>query len=163
MMPTTGRPNPNDTIAAWADVVVKMWRDRITEIPVMDTQSLYNSFVMHVTRQAGGDLSKIEWMFNQYGIYQNYGKGSGGDNAKRERKRWFSTTFFREVMKLKEYLQFWYSENSKLIVLESFGSTGTQNTITGSPASQLNQQRNNAGFRQKYKDFGFSKWKHSKK
>ena len=157
MLTATGKPNANDTIAAWADVVIKMWRDRITELPVMDTRQLYESFVMHVTRQAGGDLSKIEWMFNQYGIYQNYGKGSGQTN--REKKVWYSATFFREVMKLNEYLAFWYGQQSKLIVLEAFGQS--IKTDSSLKAQQFNK-RNEAGYRQDQKDLGFSKWKRNK-
>jgi hypothetical protein len=161
MMPATGRPDASATIAAWADVVIKMWRDRITEIPVMDTQQLFNSFQLHVIKQANGDLQRIEWMFNKYGIYQNYGKGSFNNATNREEKKWYSATFFREVMKIKEYMAFWYAENASMVVMEAFGQGNS--VSAGSLKKQQYKNRNDAGFRQNLKDFGFANWKRKNK
>lgn len=185
MLQATGKPNANDTIAAWADVMVKMWRDRITELPVVDTWELYNSFIMHIIKQAGGDLSKIEWAFKQYGIYQDMGVGretgrgnsgslktgltigaNGKQKLKREQKPWYSKTFYREVMKLKEYMAFWYAGQSKLIISEAFGQQifdqrykNKQTKTVSSLRTQLYRDRNNSRFRKNYKEFGFAKWK----
>jgi hypothetical protein len=186
MLQETGRPNANDTISAWADVVVKMWRDRITELPVMDTKELYNSFILHVIKQAGGDLSRIEWMFKQYGIYQDMGvgretaRGNSGDlgaiarvtapngrsRIARQPKPWYSSTFYREVMKIKEYMAFWYAEQSKLIITEAFGAqifdqryTDKTHKTVGSLKTQLYRERNNSRFRKNYREFGFASWK----
>jgi len=185
MTPATGKPNANDAIAAWADVMVKMWRDRITQLPVIDTRELYNSFVMHIIKQAGGDLSKIEWAFKQYGIYQDMGVGretargnsgsiksglktgkNGKLTLKREQKPWYSKTFYREVMKLKEYMAFWYAAQSTVIISEAFGQQifdqrykNKQTKTVGSLRTQLYRDRNNSRWRQNYKDFGFKSWK----
>jgi hypothetical protein len=190
MTPTTGQPDASNTITAWADVVVKMWRDRITELPVMDTQQLYNSFVVHVIKQAGGNLSKIEWMFKQYGIYQDMGVGretaignsgdlgevahvtapNGRSRIARVPKPWYSKTFYREVMKIKEYMAFWYAEQSKLIISEAFGQqifdqryTDKTAKTVGSLKTQLYRDRNNARFRKNYQEFGFASWKSRRK
>jgi len=185
MSQETGKPNANQYLNEWADTVIKMWRDRITELPVIDTRQLYQSFLMHVIKQAAGDTGKIDWMFKQYGIYQDMGVGretkrgnpgdlgavarvttpNGRSQIARKPKPWYSSTFFREVMKLKEYMAFWYKEQSKLIVLEALGQGAFDQRYkdkTEKPVglkTQLYRERNNSRFRKNYHEFGFANWK----
>lgn len=188
MSQATGQPNANESIVAWADVVVKMWRDRIMQLNVWDYGFLYDSFVNHVIRQAGGDTQKIDFLFKQYGIWQDMGVGketkrgnpgdlgavarvvgpNGRSRIARQPKHWYSGVFFREVMKLREYLAFWYGYQSALIVSEAFSPEifdqrfkgARKNTATvGSLRTLSYRERNNARWRKNYHEFGFSAWK----
>ncbi len=104
--------NRKDGLQQWANIVVKMWEEKIVALQVWDEGALYHSFVNHVKNNAGGSVDKIDFLFSQYGIYADMGvgketsRGNSGDvgevNKRREPKPWYSKVFFREVMKLYE-------------------------------------------------------------
>lgn len=135
-MQTTG--SKKETIKAWADVVIKMWESKILLMDVYDTGTLYNHFVSHVLSNSGGDVSRIDFIFGMYGIYADMGvgketaRGNSGDlgsvakfdekyqatRLKRQPRLWYSTVFFREVMKLRFFLEHEYGRQAALALSE---------------------------------------------
>lgn len=112
-MDQNGTYSNEETIRAWADITLKIWRAKITELKIYDTGSLYTSLLNTLTIAAGNDVQKVEFTFKLYGVFVDMGvgreisKGNGGDlgfTPIRKRKEWYSRVFYREVMKLKEIL-----------------------------------------------------------
>ena len=112
-MQQPGTFSNQETISAWADITLKIWRAKITELRIHDTGALYSSLLNHFTISAGNDINKVEFTFKLYGIFVDMGVGreiplgNSGDlgfNPIRKRKEWYSKIFYREVMKLKEIL-----------------------------------------------------------
>lgn len=105
--------NKNETIAAWADITLKIWHNKITELKVWETGALYESLKNTLLAMAGTDVDKIEFSFKLYGIFVDMGvgreifRGNDGDlgyTPIRKRKEWYSRIFYREVMRLREIL-----------------------------------------------------------
>ena len=112
-MPQTGITDKEVTVRAWAEIVLNMWRDRLVMLKAWDSGELYHSLENTLFSAAGGDVDKIEFAFKLYGIFVDMGvgrefsQGNPGDLGfapARERKRWYSGIFYREVMRLREIL-----------------------------------------------------------
>lgn len=97
--------------------MIKIWREQIALLGVIDTGALYRSTVGIRTRADGKFISvTLEQSFNLYGIYVDYGTGSNtprgnsGDIGRanpRKRRRWFSKKYYASVMNLQEF----YADN----------------------------------------------------
>lgn len=93
--------------------MVKIWREQISLLGVVDTGALYRSTV-GVSLTADGKFIDItlSQAFNTYGLFVDYGTGSNtprgnsgdiGRENKRKRKRWFSRKYFASVMNIQEF------------------------------------------------------------
>lgn len=100
-------------VRAFNDTMIKIWREQIALLGVVDTGALYRSTVA-VSMTADGKYTSISLAqkFNLYGIYADYGVGSNtprgnpgdlGRDNKRKRKRWFSRKYFASVMNIREF------------------------------------------------------------
>lgn len=112
-MKKPGTYSQQETVRAWADITLKIWREKITELKVWDTGALYESLENALFTAAGADVNKVEFSFKLYGVFVDMGvgreifKGNDGDvgyDVVRKRKQWYSRVFYREVMRLKEIL-----------------------------------------------------------
>lgn len=101
-------------ILAFNDTMVKIWKERITLLDVIDTGTLLNS-VVGVRCNADGQFLQIELSqaFRTYGLWQDRGvgkevaRGNPGDIERdkvRKARPWFSTKYYRSVMNLKEFM-----------------------------------------------------------
>ena len=101
-------------VLAFNDTMVKIWKERITLLDVIDTGTLLNS-VVGVRCNADGKFLQIELSqaFRTYGLWQDRGvgkevyRGNPGDIGRdkmRVAKRWFSLKYFASFYKLKEFL-----------------------------------------------------------
>ena len=100
-------------VTAFNSTMVKIWREQIALLNVIDTGALYRSTVA-VATNADDKIVEITLAqaFNIYGLYQDYGTGGntprgnsgdlGRDNPRR-RRRWFSRKYFASVMNLREF------------------------------------------------------------
>ena len=97
--------------------MIKIWREQIALLGVVDTGALYRSTVA-VSMTADGKFTSVSLTqkFNLYGIYADYGVGSNtprgnpgdlGRDNKRKRRRWFSRKYFASVMNIQEF----YADN----------------------------------------------------
>ena len=98
---------------AFRPTLVKIWREQIALLGVVDTGALYRSTVA-VSMTADGKFTSVSLAqkFNLYGIYADYGVGSNtprgnpgdlGRDNKRKRRRWFSRKYFASVMNIREF------------------------------------------------------------
>lgn len=100
-------------VNAFNATMIKIWREQIALLGVIDTGALYRSTVGIRTDADGRYLDiTLEQAFNTYGLFQDYGTGSntprgnGGDIGranKRVRRRWFSRKYYASVMNLQEF------------------------------------------------------------
>ena len=98
------------TIEAWAEIVIKIWEDKLRKRKIIHTGELFNSFVYHIYANAGGDPERIIFAFNYYGRFVDMGVGKGvkyDDKGimKRKNKPWFSATFDYHVEQLTSILE----------------------------------------------------------
>jgi hypothetical protein len=148
------QPNVNtgemDTLMAWCDIVIKMWQEKIMAMDVWDTGALYDSFKHHVNAQANGDIRRISFFFNVYGMYVNDGVGREvstgnlgdlGFTPKRKKKRWHSSVFWREVDKITRYVNWKYAKGALEIIGESMS------------------EKDNDSIAKAMKEFDFAYWK----
>lgn len=100
-------------VNAFNSTMVKIWREQIALLGVIDTWALYRSTV-DVSLTADGKFIDItlSQSFNTYGLFVDYGtgrntpRGNPGDIGKangRKRKRWFSRKYFASVMNIQEF------------------------------------------------------------
>ncbi|MBD5252618.1 MAG: hypothetical protein HDS51_00070 [Barnesiella sp.] len=100
-------------VRAFNNTMVKIWREQIALLGVIDTGALYRSTV-GVSLTADGKFIDItlSQAFNTYGLFVDYGTGSNtprgnsgdiGRENKRKRKRWFSRKYFASVMNIQEF------------------------------------------------------------
>ena len=93
--------------------MIKIWREQIALLGVIDTGAHYRSTV-GISMTANGKFINIslEQAFNTYGLFVDYGtgrntpRGNSGDIGKangRKRKRWFSRKYFASVMNIQEF------------------------------------------------------------
>ncbi len=100
-------------VRAFNSTMIKIWREQIALLGVVDTGALYRSTVA-VSMTADGKFTSISLSqkFNLYGLFVDYGTGSNtprgnpgdiGRDNKRRRKRWFSRKYFASVMNIREF------------------------------------------------------------
>lgn len=102
-------------VTAFNDTMVKIWKEQITLLGVMDTKRFLHSPVA-IGMSADGKFSQVQLSqaFLEYGIWQDYGtgretpRGNSGDigrEKKRQRRRWFSRKYYASVMNIKEFYE----------------------------------------------------------
>ena len=100
-------------VRAFNDTMIKIWREQIALLGVVDTGALYRSTVA-ISMNADGKFTSVTLAqsFNIYGLYADYGVGSNtprgnpgdlGRDNKRKRRRWFSRKYFASVMNIREF------------------------------------------------------------
>jgi hypothetical protein len=103
------------TTKAWAEIVIKIWEDKIIKKNIRQSGELLNSFVSNVYCNANGNPERILFAFNFYGIFADLGVGNGvkadeldslrsAGLTKRKKNSWFSGTFDFQVEKLADIL-----------------------------------------------------------
>lgn len=101
-------------IAAWNDTMLRIWRERITLLGVIDTGALLHSFGAWSMRTDGRFIEfALSQKFLEHGLWQDYGvgretpRGNSGDIGRakvRPRRKWFSTKYYASVMNLRDFL-----------------------------------------------------------
>ena len=113
----TGNPQAEREkyVKAFNATMIKMWREQITLLGVIDTGALYRSTVaLGMTAEDKFTSVTLSQAFNTYGIFVDYGTGSNtprgnsGDLGegfvnRRKRKRWFSRKYYASVMNIQEF------------------------------------------------------------
>lgn len=101
-------------VSAFNDTMIKIWKEQITLLGVIDTGRLLRS-PMAIGLSADGKFSqvKLSQAFLEYGLWQDYGtgrevpRGNSGDLGrikKRQRRRWFSRKYYASVMNIKDFM-----------------------------------------------------------
>ena len=102
-------------VTAFNSTMIKIWREQISLLGVVDTGALYRS-TLGVGLSADGKFTSVtlQQSFNLYGLFQDYGTGSNtprgnsgdlgeGFTNRRKRRRWFSRKYYASVMNLREF------------------------------------------------------------
>ena len=111
--PTNSVEERRKYVMAFNVTMVKIWREQMVLLGVIDTGALYRSTV-GVSLTADGKFIDItlSQAFNTYGLFVDYGpgrntpRGNPGDIGRangRKRKRWFSRKYFASVMNIQEF------------------------------------------------------------
>ncbi len=101
-------------VSAFNDTMIKIWKEQITLLGVIDTGRLLRS-PMSFGLSADGKFSQVQLSqaFLEYGLWQDYGtgpetpRGNSGDLGrakKRLRRRWFSRKYYASVMNIKDFM-----------------------------------------------------------
>lgn len=113
--------------------MIKIWREQIALLGVIDSGALYRS-TLAVRMNADGKYTSItlEQSFNLYGLFVDYATGSntprgnpgdlGRDNARR-RKRWFSRKYYASVMNIRDF----YADNLGRDLADTVSNALTRN------------------------------------
>lgn len=100
-------------VLAFNNTMLKIWKEQITLLGVVDTGKLYRS-VIEVGMQADGKFIDIRLAqkFELYGLFQDYGTGrevpvgNPGNIVRpkvRIRRPWFSRKYYGSVMNIREF------------------------------------------------------------
>lgn len=100
-------------VRAFNSTMVKIWREQIALLGVIDTEALYRSTV-GISMTADGKFIDITLLqaFNTYGLFVDYGtgrntpRGNSGNIGKansRKRKRWFSRKYYASAMNIQDF------------------------------------------------------------
>jgi hypothetical protein len=113
------------TLIDWADIVIKIWTQRMSALGIANAQMHAQSFKQFVVSSANGDVSKVEFLFEYILKFTDMGVGKGVSfnmrnavNTRRIQKMWFSKTFLLEVRKLANILAENFAHNGVLYVRE---------------------------------------------
>lgn len=101
-------------VLAFNDTMIRIWRERIIMLGIIDTGQLYRS-VRSLKTAADTQYTDItlEQQFITYGLFQNYGtgretpRGNPGDIGRakiRKARRWFDKKYYASVMNLRDFL-----------------------------------------------------------
>lgn len=101
-------------VRAFNDTMIKIWKEQITLLHVIDTQRLLRSPIA-ISMKADGKFSEVHLSqaFLEYGLWQDYGtgkevpRGNSGDLGKpkvRKERHWFSRKYYMSVMNIKEFM-----------------------------------------------------------
>lgn len=105
-------------VRAFNDTMLKIWKEQITLLDVIDTGRLLASPKSLPLRADGRFLEiGLSQTFLEYGLWQNFGtgkeipRGNSGDlghERKRKKRPWFRRKYYASVMNLRDF----FAENS---------------------------------------------------
>ena len=96
-------------VTAFNDTMIRIWKEKITLLDVIDTGRLLHSVPIVLAMRADGRFFEVSLTqsFLEYGLWQDYGtgretpRGNPGDIGrakKRQRRKWFSTKYYASVL-----------------------------------------------------------------
>lgn len=101
-------------VTAFNETMLKIWKEQMTLLDVIDTGALLASPKALPLRADGRFLElRLSQSFLEYGLWQNFGtgkeipRGNNGDigrERKRKKKPWFSRKYYASVMNLRDFL-----------------------------------------------------------
>ena len=101
-------------VTAFNETMLKIWKEQMTLLDVIDTGALLASPKSLPLRADGRFMELgLSQSFLEYGLWQNFGtgketprgnKGDIGRKKVRQKKPWFSRKYFASVMNLRDFL-----------------------------------------------------------
>lgn len=148
--------NTSLTVEAWADITIKEWIKKIEALGIGETGQLVRSFTHHVNTSANGIPEYVNFAFEYYGRFVDWGVGNGmtiehrdmlvsSGAASRRQKPWFSTVFYTQLKILSHLMAEKYAQQTAVVVINqlqlgnqtkpgertSSSSTGGIDSVTG--------------------------------
>ena len=101
-------------VSAFNETMLKIWKEQMTLLDVIDTGALLAS-PKSLPIRADGQFIELgpSQSFLEYGLWQNFGtgketprgnKGDMGRKKVRQKKPWFSRKYYASVMNLRDFL-----------------------------------------------------------
>lgn len=101
-------------VSAFNETMLKIWKEQMTLLDVIDTGALLAS-PKSLPLRADGQFIELglSQSFLEYGLWQNFGtgketprgnKGDMGRKKVRQKKPWFSRKYYASVMNLRDFL-----------------------------------------------------------
>jgi len=126
----TENTNLKLTMEAWADIVIKEWRNKVSALNISVTYQLVRSFEAHVITAANGDPEKVLFAFEWYGKMVDYGVGKGvhisdvdsliaAKATGRQKKPWFTSTFYKQLAVLHHILAEKYEQKIDALIVRN--------------------------------------------
>lgn len=129
-------------LVGWADNVLRLFDQKVRALGIHEGR-LLSSFESHVYWHSGGDLNKVQFAFEYYGRFVDWGVGRGVTAkersnlvalglTKRRKKPWFSTVFYKQIPQLRQIIEERLANTLPLIVTQNiednadFGRTPMQ-------------------------------------
>ena len=101
-------------VLAFNNTMLKIWREQITLLDVIDTGRLLRSPKSVAVRADGRFIeATLSQGFLEYGLWQDFGtgkeipRGNSGDigrEKKRVAKKWFSRKYYASVMNIRDFM-----------------------------------------------------------
>ena len=101
-------------VTAFNETMLKIWKEQMTLLDVIDTGALLASPKSLPLRADGRFIELgLSQSFLEYGLWQNFGTGKAiprgnnvdiGRERKRKKKPWFSRKYYASVMNLRDFL-----------------------------------------------------------
>ena len=101
-------------VSAFNETMLKIWKEQMTLLDVIDTGALLASPKSLPIRADGQFIELgLSQSFLEYGLWQNFGtgketprgnKGDMGRKKERQKKPWFSQKYYASVMNLRDFL-----------------------------------------------------------
>ena len=101
-------------VSAFNETMLKIWKEQMTLLDVIDTGALLASPKSLPIRADGQFIELgLSQSFMEYGLWQNFGtgketprgnKGDMGRKKVRQKKPWFSRKYYASVMNLRDFL-----------------------------------------------------------
>lgn len=101
-------------VFAFNETMLKIWREQITLLGVIDTGHLLKSPKSVQVRADGRFIeATLSQAFLEYGLWQDFGtgkeipRGNSGDIGRTKRrvaKRWFSRKYYASVMNIRDFM-----------------------------------------------------------
>jgi len=149
-----GKTIQKETLDAWADIVLDVWKDRMMDYNLRHTGALWESLLQHVNYQAGGDNDRIDFFFNYYGVYVDMGVGGefkagnsgdisiNGQSPKRVAKPWYAKVFYSQVKRLGEILAHKYGQEAADQIVGIMSGSADKRIQASHAASNERSRRN---------------------
>ena len=116
-------------VMAFNDTMLKIWKEQMTLLGVIDTGALLASPKSLPIRADGRFMELgLSQSFLEYGLWQNFGtgkeisrgnKGDIGRERKRKKKPWFSRKYYASVMNLRDFLAYNMAQEFVGVVAQS--------------------------------------------
>lgn len=117
------------TVEAWAEITIKEWINRAAALGIAPDDPLtLDRFVHHVITNSNGDPQRVEFAYDYYLNFVDWGVGNGvtienrdmmirSGATRRRPKMWFTDVFYKEIKVLSKLLEEKYSKKTTVLIV----------------------------------------------
>lgn len=150
------------TVEAWADITIKEWVNKAAVLGISPYSPInLDRFVHHLVTNSAGDPVRIEFTYDYFLNFVDWGVGNGvtisdrdmmisSGATKRRPKRWFTDVFYKQLMVLTHLLAEKQAKNAALVIaanMSQYSASGSKiNTKKSSGSSKSKKSGGNQGF-----------------
>ncbi len=122
------------TVEAWAEITIKEWINKAAALGIAPDDPLtLNRFVHHVITNSNGDPQRVEFAYDYYLNFVDWGVGNGvtienrdlmisSGATKRRPKMWFTDVFYKEIRVLSKLLEEKYAKKTTVLIINGLAT-----------------------------------------